>query len=122
MTGVNNKTRRRITGTAVPKPEDNQNTDAMVYGGKLNKLSFTEYGNEFFKAERDKDPNHPLDDPRFKGANILIGGDNYGSGSSREHAIWALRGSGVRAVIANSFARIFYRNAINNGFLAIGTI
>ena len=50
---------------------------------------------------------------------IIVGGENFGCGSSREHAIWALRGSGVRAVIADSFARIFFRNAINNGFVAI---
>ena len=50
---------------------------------------------------------------------FIVAKENFGCGSSREHAIWALRGSGVKAVIANSFARIFYRNAINNGFLAI---
>lgn len=49
----------------------------------------------------------------------VVARENFGCGSSREHAIWALRGAGVKAVIANSFARIFYRNAINNGFLAI---
>ncbi len=50
---------------------------------------------------------------------FIVSGDDFGCGSSREHAVWALRGAGVRAVIANSFARIFYRNCINNGFLAI---
>jgi 3-isopropylmalate/(R)-2-methylmalate dehydratase small subunit len=50
---------------------------------------------------------------------FIVAKENFGCGSSREHAIWALRGGGVKAVIANSFARIFYRNAINNGFLAI---
>lgn len=49
----------------------------------------------------------------------IIAGENFGCGSSREHAVWALRGAGVKAVIADSFARIFYRNCINNGFLAI---
>lgn len=50
---------------------------------------------------------------------VIIAGENFGCGSSREHAVWALRGAGVKAVIADSFARIFYRNSINNGFLAI---
>lgn len=50
---------------------------------------------------------------------VIIAGENFGCGSSREHAVWALRGAGVKAVIADSFARIFYRNCINNGFLAI---
>jgi len=56
---------------------------------------------------------------KVKKGDFIVAKENFGCGSSREHAIWALRGSGVRAVIANSFARIFYRNAINNGFLAI---
>jgi 3-isopropylmalate/(R)-2-methylmalate dehydratase small subunit len=56
---------------------------------------------------------------RVKFGDFLIAGDNFGCGSSREHAVWALRGAGVRAVIARSYARIFFRNAINNGFLAI---
>ncbi len=50
---------------------------------------------------------------------VIIAGENFGCGSSREHAVWALRGAGVKAVIADSFARIFYRNCVNNGFLAI---
>ena len=56
---------------------------------------------------------------KVKQGDFVVAKENFGCGSSREHAIWALRGSGVKAVIANSFARIFYRNAINNGFLAI---
>lgn len=50
---------------------------------------------------------------------ILVAGDDFGCGSSREHAVWAISGTGIKAIIANSFARIFYRNCINNGFLAI---
>lgn len=56
---------------------------------------------------------------RVKPGDFVIAGDNFGCGSSREHAVWALRGAGVKAVIAKSYARIFFRNAINNGFLAI---
>jgi 3-isopropylmalate/(R)-2-methylmalate dehydratase small subunit len=56
---------------------------------------------------------------RVQAGDFVIAGDDFGCGSSREHAVWALRGAGVRAVVANSFARIFFRNAINNGFLAI---
>jgi 3-isopropylmalate/(R)-2-methylmalate dehydratase small subunit len=68
---------------------------------------------------------HAMEDiaPEFvkkvKPGDFLIASDDFGCGSSREHAIWALRGAGIRAVIANSFARIFFRNAINNGFLAL---
>ena len=56
---------------------------------------------------------------KVKQGDIIVSRENFGCGSSREHAVWALRGAGIKAVIANSFARIFFRNAINNGFLAI---
>jgi 3-isopropylmalate/(R)-2-methylmalate dehydratase small subunit len=56
---------------------------------------------------------------RVKPGDFVIAGENFGCGSSREHAVWALRGAGVKVVIAKSYARIFFRNAINNGFLAI---
>src|SRR5438477_4296144 len=55
---------------------------------------------------------------RVKAGDFIIAGDDFGCGSSREHAIWALRGAGIKVVVANNFARIFFRNAINNGFLA----
>jgi 3-isopropylmalate/(R)-2-methylmalate dehydratase small subunit len=62
-------------------------------------------------------------DPDFvknvRKGDIIVVGEDFGCGSSREHAVWALRGAGVRAVIADTFARIFYRNCINNGFLAV---
>ncbi len=62
-------------------------------------------------------------DPEFVGkvnsGDVIVAGEDFGCGSSREHAIWALRGSGVKAVLASSFARIFFRNSVNNGFLAI---
>ena len=56
---------------------------------------------------------------RVQPGDFVIAGDDFGCGSSREHAVWALRGAGVKVVVANSYARIFFRNAINNGFLAI---
>lgn len=56
---------------------------------------------------------------RVKSGDLVIAGDDFGCGSSREHAVWALRGAGIKVVIARSYARIFFRNAINNGFLAI---
>lgn len=56
---------------------------------------------------------------RVRPGDVLIAGENFGCGSSREHAVWALRGAGIRCVVASSFARIFFRNALNNGFLAL---
>ena len=57
---------------------------------------------------------------KVKPGDFIVAGENFGCGSSREHAVWALRGAGVKAVVADSFARIFFRNCINNGFYAIG--
>ena len=56
---------------------------------------------------------------KVKTGDFIIAGDDFGCGSSREHAVWALRGAGIKAVIASNFARIYYRNSLNNGFLAI---
>lgn len=56
---------------------------------------------------------------RVNGGDVIVAGEDFGCGSSREHAVWALRGAGVKAVIADSLARIFFRNAVNNGFLAL---
>ena len=56
---------------------------------------------------------------KVKKGDLIVAGENFGCGSSREHAVWALRGSGIKVVIADTFARIFYRNCINNGFVAI---
>ncbi|MCK5527753.1 MAG: 3-isopropylmalate dehydratase small subunit [Candidatus Latescibacteria bacterium] len=69
--------------------------------------------------------NHAMEDldsefvKRVKPGDFIVAGDDFGCGSSREHAIWSLRGAGIKAVLANTFARIFFRNAVNNGFLAI---
>ena len=64
-------------------------------------------------------PGNVFDDPRYKSAPILIAGDNFGCGSSREHAVWGLQQYGIRAVIAPSFGEIFCSNAMNNGLLAV---
>ncbi|MCI0336481.1 MAG: 3-isopropylmalate dehydratase small subunit [Acidobacteria bacterium] len=75
--------------------------------------------------EEDELAKHAMEDidtefvKRVKSGDFVIAGDDFGCGSSREHAVWALRGAGVKVVIARSYARIFFRNAINNGFLAI---
>ena len=103
----------KIKGFAHVYQRDDINTDEIIPARYLN-------------MDKEKDlALHAMEDldkeflKRVKRGDFVIAKDNFGCGSSREHAIWALRGSGIRAVIANSFARIFYRNAINNGFLAI---
>ncbi|MBX7222446.1 MAG: 3-isopropylmalate dehydratase small subunit [Blastocatellia bacterium] len=92
---------------------DHINTDEIIPARYLNTSDEAELAHH---ALEDLDPTFA---GRVQPGDILIGGENFGCGSSREHAVWALRGAGVKAVIAPSFARIFYRNAINNGFLII---
>ena len=92
---------------------DDINTDEIIPARYLNSDKEEELAKH---AMEDLDINFIK---KVKPGDVVISRENFGCGSSREHAIWALRGAGVKAVIANSFARIFYRNAINNGYLAI---
>lgn len=92
---------------------DNINTDEIIPARYLNCDNESELAKH---AMEDIDKNFVQN---VQLGDFIIAGEDFGCGSSREHAIWALRGAGVKGVIAKSFARIFYRNAINNGFLAI---
>ena len=89
------------------------NTDEIIPARYLN----TDKEEELAKhAMEDLDQNFIK---KVKKGDFIVAGENFGCGSSREHAVWALRGAGIKAVIADSFARIFFRNCINNGFYAI---
>src|ERR687898_1926275 len=109
---------RRIEGTAVPLDRSDVDTDQIVPARFLKRIERTGFG-EFLFAEWRRDPDFVLNDARYAGASILIAGANFGSGSSREHAPWALEDYGFRAVIAPSFADIFYNNCFKNGILPI---
>jgi 3-isopropylmalate/(R)-2-methylmalate dehydratase small subunit len=93
--------------------KDHINTDEIIPARYLNTADEKELANH---AMEDIDTNFVN---KVKPGDIIVAGNDFGCGSSREHAVLALRGAGIRAVIAKSFARIFFRNAINNGFLAI---
>lgn len=108
-----------VRGRAVPKPEDNQDTDAMVYGGELNRITFKGYGKDLFANERQGNPSHPLNDPRYRGAVILLGGANYGCGSSREHAPQAHLDYGFKALVTAGYAGIFQPNCGAIGLVAV---
>lgn len=110
---------KEIIGRGVPKPEDNQNTDDMVYGGELNRITFKGYGKDLFAVERKDNPAHPLNDPRYAGATILIGGENYGCGSSREHAPQAHLDFGLRTLVTAGYAGIFQGNCASIGLVAV---
>ncbi|MGC6767130.1 3-isopropylmalate dehydratase small subunit [Enterococcus sp. LJL51] len=112
------------TGTTVPLMNDNIDTDQIIPKSFLKRIEKTGFGEFLFDEwrylpDRTPNPEFILNEPQYQGATILISGDNFGSGSSREHAAWALDDYGFRAVIAGSFSDIFYMNATKNGLLPI---
>ena len=108
----------RHTGRAVPLDRSDVDTDQIIPAQYLKRIERTGYG-EFLFDEWRKDPAFALNDERFAGATILLAGHNFGSGSSREHAVWAIEDYGFRAVIAPSFADIFRNNCTKIGVLPV---
>jgi 3-isopropylmalate/(R)-2-methylmalate dehydratase small subunit len=108
----------RVDGTAVPLDRSDVDTDQIVPAQFLKRIERTGFGPFLFHEWR-KDPSFVLNDDRYAGATILLAGANFGSGSSREHAPWALEDFGFRAVIAPSFADIFRNNCCKIGLLPV---
>ncbi|MAM59168.1 MAG: 3-isopropylmalate dehydratase small subunit [Salinicola sp.] len=106
-----------IEGKAYPLGLSNVDTDVIIGSDWLKTVSKEGLGNGCFAALREGNEN-VFNDPRYAGAEILVAGANFGCGSSREHAAWALADMGVRAIIASSFSDIFSSNAFKNGILA----
>jgi 3-isopropylmalate/(R)-2-methylmalate dehydratase small subunit len=109
---------KEVEGRAVPFGRKNVDTDLIIPARWLKTVTREGLGRGAFEALRE-DPDNVFDLPEFKGAPILIAGDNFGCGSSREHAAWALLDMGVKAVIAPSFSDIFAGNAFKNGILTV---
>ncbi len=107
-----------IDGRAYPLGLKNVDTDMIIPAKWLKTIARTGLGAGAFEALR-REPGNVLDDPAYAGAPILIAGDNFGCGSSREHAAWAMDDMGIRAVIAPSFSDIFSGNAFKNGLLTV---
>jgi 3-isopropylmalate/(R)-2-methylmalate dehydratase small subunit len=112
------------TGIAALLDRDNVDTDQIVPKQFLKRIERTGYGDFLFydwRFDREGKPNleFPLNAPHYAGASILLAGKNFGCGSSREHAVWALRDFGFRAIIAPSFADIFANNCVKNGVLTV---
>ncbi|PSQ90385.1 MAG: 3-isopropylmalate dehydratase small subunit [Proteobacteria bacterium SW_6_67_9] len=121
------------TGQVAPLDQSNVDTDAIIPKQYLKSVQRTGFGPNLFDDWRYLDPGEPgqdpsqrrenpdfvLNQPRFRQAGILLARDNFGCGSSREHAVWALTDYGFKAVIAPSFADIFYNNAFKNGLLPV---
>ena len=109
---------RVVEGTAVPLDRSDVDTDQIVPARFLKRIERTGFGPFLFYEWR-QDPTFVLNDERYAGATILLAGANFGSGSSREHAPWALEDHGFRAVIAPSFADIFRNNCCKIGLLPV---
>ena len=103
---------------AVPLRRDDVDTDQLIPARYLTTVSREGLGKGLFSAWR-QDRDFVLNRPCFQSGRILLAGDNFGSGSSREHAVWALTDYGFRAVIAAGFADIFYNNSLKNGLLPV---
>lgn len=111
-------------GRTVPLMNDNIDTDQIIPKSFLKRIEKTGFGEFLFDEwrylpDRSPNPEFNLNKAEYQGASVLISGDNFGSGSSREHAAWALTDFGFRAIIAGSFSDIFYMNATKNGLLPI---
>lgn len=106
------------TGRALPLRRNDVDTDQIIPSDYLKRVTRTGFAAGLFAAWRGQ-PGFVLDDPRFAGASILLAGDNFGIGSSREHAVWALQDHGFRAVVSPGFADIFKGNAVKNGLLPV---
>jgi 3-isopropylmalate/(R)-2-methylmalate dehydratase small subunit len=117
---------KQHTGLAAPLDAANVDTDQIIPKQFLQKVSKLGFGKHLFhdwrfldEAGEQPNPEFVLNAPRYAGASILLARENFGNGSSREHAPWALADYGLRAIIAPSFADIFYGNSLNNGLLVV---
>ncbi|RMD92106.1 MAG: 3-isopropylmalate dehydratase small subunit [Alphaproteobacteria bacterium] len=113
-----------LTGIAAPLPLINVDTDMIIPKQFLKTIKRTGLGKNLFDEMRydengNENPDFVLNQPAYRNAEILIAGENFGCGSSREHAPWALLDFGIRCIIAPSFADIFYNNCFKNGILPI---
>lgn len=109
---------RTVEGRAIPFGRANVDTDVIIPAKWLKTIARQGLGRGAFETVR-AEPDNVFDDPAFAGAPILIAGENFGCGSSREHAAWALADLGIKAVIAPSFSDIFSGNAFKNGILTV---
>jgi 3-isopropylmalate/(R)-2-methylmalate dehydratase small subunit len=107
------------TGTAAPLRRSAVDTDQIIPAEYLKRITRTGFADGLFKAWKTNEPDFVLNRPEFAGASILVAGPDFGTGSSREHAVWALLDGGFRVVISSRFADIFKNNSTKAGFLTV---
>jgi 3-isopropylmalate/(R)-2-methylmalate dehydratase small subunit len=110
---------KSLTGTAVPLRRSDVDTDQIIPAVYLKRITKTGFEDGLFRAWRDNQPDFVLNNASYDGATVLIAGAEFGTGSSREHAVWALRDYGFRAVIAPSFGDIFKGNSLKEGLIPV---
>lgn len=108
-----------VRGKVVPLPLKDVDTDMIIPAQYLTRTTKEGFSEGLFRRLRDNNPEFCLNQNRYAGAEILLAGSNFGCGSSREHAVWALQGAGFKVVIAKSFADIFSGNSAKNGLLLV---
>ena len=106
------------TGRAIPLRRSNVDTDQIIPAQYLKRVTRSGFEDGLFNAWR-QDPEFVLNQPQYKGASILVAGPDFGTGSSREHAVWALQNYGFEAVLSNRFADIFRNNSLKGGLLTV---
>ena len=107
-----------VTGTAVPLSRSDVDTDQIIPSDWLKRVERTGFGAGLFSEWR-ADPGFVLEQPQYAGASVLVAGENFGTGSSREHAVWALQDYGFAAVVSPRFGDIFRNNALKGGLVPV---
>ena len=115
---------RKVTGVVAPLDRANVDTDSIVPARFLKRIERQGWGETLlydwrYRPDGEPDPDFVLNQPGYENASVLVAGRNFGSGSSREHAVWALRQYGFRAVISPGFADIFHKNCFENGLVPV---
>ncbi len=110
---------KSLTAKVLPLPIKDIDTDMIIPAQFLTSVSREGYGENLFRRLRDQDPQFPLNMPKYKDASIMLTDSNFGCGSSREHAVWAILDAGFKVVISKSFADIFYSNSAKNGLVLV---
>ena len=110
---------RKFTGIVAPLDRSDVDTDQIIPASYLKRVERTGFGEGLFATWRQNDPDFVLNKEEFKGANILVAGPNFGTGSSREHAVWALMDYGFQAVVSPRFGDIFRNNSTKSGLIPV---